>query len=73
MQKLHPQTTHINLPIVLYSNHITSVNRELALTQGASCFQKNDSLSELMDYLIKITGEENAVAVETFHHSVFKK
>lgn len=49
------------VPIILYSNHISEVSREQARTQGASCLQKPGSLSELVKYLLKIANEGGVI------------
>ena len=44
-----------NTEIILYSNSISDVSRELALTQHASYFQKPFFLNDLVNYLKTIT------------------
>lgn len=54
----HIRTLHklADVPIVMYSTHISEVTRELALTKGASCLQKPSTISQLGQYLIDFSG-----------------
>lgn len=49
-----------DVPIVMYSTHISDVTRELALTRGASCLQKPSTVSQLVQYLISFSGAGKA-------------
>lgn len=56
LQRIRTLHKFTNVPIVIYSNHISDVTRELALIKGASCLQKPSTVSQLVQYLIGLSG-----------------
>lgn len=50
-----------HVPTVMYSSHISKITQELALTKGATCFQKPGDIWQLVRYLSKVIIEGNMV------------
>lgn len=57
LEKIRKMDFLNQVPIVIYSKNIDEVTRKIADAQGASCVEKPASILQLIQYLIKISGE----------------
>lgn len=52
------------VPTVMYSSHITKITQELALTKGATCYQKPGDIWQLVQYLSKVIVKGNMIPTD---------